>query len=232
MAEALAQAGADIAIWGTNAGKNAAAAARLAAHGRRVHTAVVDVGDPAAVQAATDATVGALGRIDGCFANAGIGGSHRGGFDTLPADDWRRVLRINLDGVFHTFQSVVRHMLTREGGGTLVATSSLAAIHGAARHEHYAASKGAVIAMIRALAVEYAKRGIRAHAVLPGWVETGMTDARFADPRFAAAVKPRIPVGRWGEPADFGGVAIYLMSSASAWHTGDTLLIDGGYALY
>ncbi len=114
----------------------------------------------------------------------------------------------------------------------LVATASLAALMGAARNEHYGASKGAVISMVRGLAVEYARHGIRAHAVLPGWVETEMTADAFANERFAANVKPRIPMRRWGTPEDFSAVAVYLMSSASSWHTGDSFVIDGGYSLF
>ncbi len=123
-------------------------------------------------------------------------------------------------------------MVQRGGGGSLVATSSMAALMGAARNEHYGASKGAVISMVRALAVEYARHGIRAHAILPGWVETEMTGDAFANERFVGNVKPRIPMRRWGTPDDFSGIAVYLMSDASAWHTGDSFVIDGGYTLF
>ena len=86
--------------------------------------------------------------------------------------------------------------------------------------------------MIRALAVEMARHGIRANAILPGWIETEMTARSVADERFRGAVLPRIPMRRWGKGEDFGGVAVYLMSDASAYHTGDTLVIDGGYSLF
>jgi NAD(P)-dependent dehydrogenase (short-subunit alcohol dehydrogenase family) len=150
----------------------------------------------------------------------------------MSAAEWHRVLRVNLDGVFFTLRAAAAHMITRPGGGVLVATSSLAAISGAARAEHYGASKGAVISMIRALAVEYARHGIRAHAVLPGWVETDMTEKTFENEKFAAAAGARIPLRRWGRPEDFGGIAVYMMSDASSWHTGESFLIDGGYVLF
>ncbi len=137
-------------------------------------------------------------------------------------------MRVNMDGVFLTFRAAARPAR----GGVLVGTSSMAAVMGAAWNEHYGASKGAVISMIRALAVEYARHGVRAHAVLPGWVETEMTADAFASERFVGNVKPRIPMRRWGQPADFGGIALYLMSSASSWHTGDSFLIDGGYTIF
>ncbi len=89
-----------------------------------------------------------------------------------------------------------------------------------------------MISIIRALAVEFARHGIRANAVLPGWIETEMTANAIADEKFSANVLPRIPLRRWGKGADFGGIAVYLMSSASAYHTGDSFLIDGGYSLY
>ena len=152
------------------------------------------------------------------------------------AEDWRRVLRVNLDGAFHTFRAAARHMKARAGagdkGGVLVGTASLAAIEGAARNEHYGASKGGMTAMVRALAVELARHGIRANAILPGWIETEMTQRATTDPKFAGNVLPRVPMRRWGTGADFGGIAVYLMSSAAAFHTGDTFVIDGGYALF
>jgi len=177
MAKAVAEAGADVVIWGTNAAKNAAAREELARTGRRV-------------------------------------------------------LRVNLDGAFYTLRAAARHMVERGGGGALVGTASLAAIEGAARNEHYAATKGGLVSMIRALAVELARHGIRANAILPGWIETNMTAGAIGDDRFRANVLPRIPTRRWGTGADFGGIAVYLMSDASAYHTGDSLLIDGGYSLF
>jgi NAD(P)-dependent dehydrogenase (short-subunit alcohol dehydrogenase family) len=232
MAEAVAQAGADIAIWGQNPAKNDAARDRLAATGRRVLAQQVDVGSSAAVDAAFAETLATLGRVDGCFANAAIGGGHKGGFAGMTDAEWDSVMKINLDGVFYTFRAAARHMMERGGGGALVGTASLAAIMGAARNEHYGATKGAVVSMCRALAVEYARHGIRANAILPGWVETEMTTNLFADPRFAGNVMPRMPMRRWGHPDDFAGIAIYLMSDASRWHTGDSFVIDGGYMLF
>jgi NAD(P)-dependent dehydrogenase (short-subunit alcohol dehydrogenase family) len=232
MAEAVAQAGADVAIWGQNPAKNEAARARLEATGRRVLIQIVDVGDSAAVDAAFAEVLATLGRVDGCFANAGTGGSHRGSFADMTDAEWDKVMRINLDAVFYTFRAAARHMVARGGPGALVATSSIAAMMGAARNQHYGATKGAVISMVRALAVEYARHGIRANAILPGWVETEMTDKLFNDPRFSGAVMPRMPMKRWGQPDDFAGIAVYLMSDASRWHTGDSFVIDGGYLLF
>jgi NAD(P)-dependent dehydrogenase (short-subunit alcohol dehydrogenase family) len=233
MAKAVAEAGADIAIWGTNAAKNASAKAEIEKIGRRVLALQVDVGDEAAVEQGFAETVKAFGRVDGCFANAGVHG--RGGhtaFGEMSTEEWKRVTRVNLDGAFYTFRAAAKHMASRDGGGVLVGTSSLAAISGPPRNEHYAATKNAMIGMIRSLAVEYARYGIRAHAVLPGWIETDMTANLIANEKFHDNVLKRVPMRRWGTGDDFGGIAVYLMSSASRFHTGDTFLIDGGYALF
>lgn len=232
MALALAQAGADVAIWGTNEAKNESARQQLAATGRKVMALACDVGDEAQVESAFAQTVAGMGRVDGCFANAGVSGRGNASFVDITADEWHRVLRVNLDGVFYTLRAAARQMVRQGDGGSLVATASLAAIEGAARSEHYAATKGGVVSMMRALAVEFARHGIRANSILPGWIETDMTANAIGNPKFQGNVMPRIPARRWGQGADFGGIAVYLMSSASTYHTGDSLLIDGGYALF
>ncbi len=230
MADAIARAGAGVCIWGTNADKNAAALAQLETHGVKAAAMICDVSDEAAVESRFAETLERFGRIDGCFANAGISG--RGAlkpFVDMTVDDWRRVTGVNLDGSFFTLRAAARHMIERGTGGRLITTASLAAVSGAARNEHYAATKGALVSLTYALSVEMARYGITANAILPGWIETAMTESAFNWDKFADAVKPRIPMRRWGEGADFGGIAVYLMSDASAYHTGDTLLIDGGY---
>ena len=111
-------------------------------------------------------------------------------------------------------------------------TASLAAIEGAARNEAYAATKGAVISMMKAIAVEHARYKVRANAILPGWIATDMTDRAQASEAFTEKVIGRVPARRWGQPADFGGIAVYLASDASAYHSGDSFVIDGGYAIF
>jgi NAD(P)-dependent dehydrogenase (short-subunit alcohol dehydrogenase family) len=235
MAQALAEAGADIVIWGSNAEHNGRAEAALKAEGRRVLAQQVDVADETAVTAAMTQAVATLGRVDTVIANAGIGGGAPS-FAEMSAQTWRRVLSVNLDGVFFTCREACRHMAERAGagdrGGSIVVTASLAAIEGAARNEAYAATKGGVISMMRAIAVEHARYGVRANAILPGWIATDMTAGAQSSPAFAERVMPRVPARRWGEPKDFGGVAIYLASDASAYHSGDTFVIDGGYSIF
>jgi NAD(P)-dependent dehydrogenase (short-subunit alcohol dehydrogenase family) len=227
MAEGLAAAGASIVIWGRNAARNASATEAIASHGRPVLALTVDVGDEQQVVDAFVETVAAHGQVDAVFANAGIGA---GGtpFADMTTDEWRAIFRINMDGVFWTFREAVGHMKSR-GSGSLVVTSSVSADFGFPRGEHYSATKAGVRALIQGIAVEYGRYGIRANAVSPGWVVTGMTDGFIEEDRFEANVKPRIPIGRWGRPSDFAGIAVYLASDASTWHTGDTITIDGGY---
>jgi NAD(P)-dependent dehydrogenase (short-subunit alcohol dehydrogenase family) len=231
MATALAEAGADVAIWGTNDEKNTTAQRQLAALGTKAVAVRCDVGDEEQVEAAFAETLAALGKVDSCFANAGIGGG-ASSFEQFTLEQWRRVTRVNLDGVFLTFRAAVLHMKERGEGGSLTVTSSLSAIEGAARNQAYASTKGGVISMMKGLAVELARYGIRANAILPGWIETAMTAPAFGWEKFSNNVMPRIPQRRWGEPDDFGGIAVYLASDASKYHTGDTIMIDGGYATF
>jgi hypothetical protein len=151
----------------------------------------------------------------------------------MTTDEWRRVLAVNLDGVFWTFRAAARHMKERAAAGDafgrLVGTASLAAISGQARGEHYAATKGALLSMVKALAVEYARHGVTAHTILPGWIETDMTAGMTTNEKFVANVLKRVPSRRWGRPEDFAGIAVYIMSTASAYHSAETFLIDGGY---
>jgi NAD(P)-dependent dehydrogenase (short-subunit alcohol dehydrogenase family) len=233
MAEGLAASGAAVCIWGTNEEKNAAAAAQLRKHGGRVLALRCDVADEAAVERAFAETVSALGRVDACFVNAGVAG-RRGvaSFMELTTEDWRRVLSVNLDGAFFTLRAAARHMVGRPGGGSLAVTSSLAAVSGQPRGEHYAASKGGVISMMKALAVELARHGVRANAIVPGWIDTPMTERTLRWDKFVERVLPRVPLRRWGTGDDFAGIAVYLASDASQYHTGDTFIIDGGYAVF
>ncbi len=233
MAEALAAHGADIAIWGRNPDKNDAAVDRLGRFDVELLSIVCDVGDEAAVVEAMADTVEELGRIDAAFVNAGVGGRARS-FVDMSDDEWRRVMRINLDGAFYTGREATRHMMARradgdESGGSIVFTTSGSAYFGQQSGQHYGASKAGVISMMRAIAVQHARDGIRANAILPGWIESEMTAQTFEYDRFVERVLPRVPMRRWGRPDEVGGLAVYLASDASSYHTGDVITIDGGY---
>lgn len=231
MATALAQAGAGVAIWGRDEAKLRDAKSALLAYGVPVYCAAVDVSDPDSVGAAMTALLGEAGRLDAVFANAGVSGRVK--FTDLDPAAYQRVLSTNLDGVVWTMREAVRHMTDRakagDPGGSLVTISSVSAITGAPRLEAYAASKGALISLTKGLAAEFGRHGVRANTIIPGWIQTGMTTKTYARPEVHDAILGRVPSRRWGTPQDLGGIAVYLASDASAYHTGDVIVIDGGY---
>jgi hypothetical protein len=228
MAEAMAEAGAGVCIWGRNEEKNKAAEAKLKSYGGRVLALKCDVANERQVDECFAKVVATLGKVDACFANAGIGG--RGTrFHETSIEEWRQVFSVNMEGVFFTFRAALRHMIDKKIRGSLVATSSLSALSGAPRSIPYASTKGGVQSMIRSLAVGYARYGIRANCIIPGWIETGMTELTFSNEKFQNSVLRRIPQRRWGVPADFGPIAVYFASDASEYHSGDSVVIDGAY---
>lgn len=233
MAEGLARCGADVCVWGTSADKNEAARDRLSACGTRVMASVVDVGAEHEVVDAIGRLVADFGRLDSCFANAGLAGGHTNPrFVDSTLEQWRAVMRVNLDGAYVTFREAARQMIAQGNGGSLVGTASIAVEFGAPREQSYAAAKAGIVAMVRGLAVELGKYGIRANALLPGWTMSPMTEPWAANPAVAERILPRIPIGRWGRPDEWAGIAVYLASGASTFHTGDTFRIDGGYGVF
>ncbi len=235
MAEAMAASGADIVIWGTKDDKNEEAAKKLKAHGKRVGTRKVNVANEAEVVEGMAAAVKEMGRVDCCIANAGIGGGAPS-FSQMTIETWRRVHAVNEEGAFFTLREAAKHMVERAGkgdpGGSLIGVASLAGLEGAGRNEAYSATKGAVLAMMRSIAVEHARYGVRANSIAPGWIATDMTAGAQGNQTFQEKVITRVPMRRWGKPEDFGGIAVYLASDASKYHTADTFVIDGGYLVF
>jgi len=231
IAKGLAQAGANVAIWGTNKEKLGAAQRELELIGRGVVAKLCDVTDESAVATAFEESAAELGPIDACFANAGRLVATTS-FVDMTLSEWRSVLQVNLDGTFLVLRAAARHMIDVNRPGSLVVTSSVSALHGHPRSEHYAVAKAGQLALVRSLAVELARYRIRVNALLPGWVETGLAGPLFAGDRFERLILPRIPSRRTGEPEDFAGIAVYLASQASTYHTGDAIVVDGGYSIY
>jgi NAD(P)-dependent dehydrogenase (short-subunit alcohol dehydrogenase family) len=229
-ARGLAKAGANIAIWARNAKKSEAAKAELTELGAEVLSLSCDVGSEEETVAAVKATLDRFGRIDSCFANAGFG--HGADPLKLEMEDWRRVMRVNLDGVFLSFRETAKHMVERGGGGKLVATSSITEIFGAPIQPHYAASKGALGALVRSMAVRLGRHDIQVNGILPGWIKTDATDMASGNEKFQKIITGRTPARRWGTTEDLEGIAVYLASDASRFHTGDSLRVDGGYAIF
>ena len=235
MAEGLAECGSNIAIWGRNKVKNQEATDLLTKYGKKVLSYEVDVSKENEVIDGVKKVLRDFGRIDCVFANAGIhvfGGS----FEEMNTEAYRKVLAVNLDGVFFTLRETIKHMVERskngDAGGSVVGVASLAGIEGAAKTQPYSSSKGGVISMIKGIAVEHARYGIRANTILPGWVATEMTSINQSNQKFTDKVIGRVPMRRWGEPRDFSGIAAYLASDASAYHSGDMFIIDGAYAIF
>jgi NAD(P)-dependent dehydrogenase (short-subunit alcohol dehydrogenase family) len=231
-ARAVAAAGADVSIWGTNPEKNAAAEKELRAINPSASATICDVTNEASVEEAIAGVIECYGRIDACFPNAGIGNQNQKPFFEHSTEDWFRVIDVNLHGVFYTLRAATRQMVAQGEGGSLILTASGTAIQGAAKAQAYAATKGAMISLMLALTTEMARYKITANAIIPGWVETAMTEKLFNWEKFVNAVIPRIPMRRWGTPNDFGAIAVYLMSDASRWHTGDIIKIDGGFSVF
>lgn len=235
MAEGMAQHGADVVIWGTNPDKNAAAVERLAKQGGRVTSRLVDVSDEAAVKEGIAALLAEFGRLDTAIANAGISIRRDSLFD-VSEEDFDKIEGVNLHGVVFTLREAAWHMIERaeagDPGGSLVGIASTSAIHGAARNAHYGATKGAVVSLVRAMAVEFARYQISVNSICPGWVRSEMTEASQAWDKFNDRVIGRVPMKGWGDPEDFAAIAAYLASDASRFHTGDAIVVDGGYTIY
>ena len=228
MATGLARAGASVVIIGRTMQRLEDAAVSLRAFGNAVLPLTCDVTDEQAVADTMARVRGELGGLDSCFANAGVRGTFTPVLDTSLAE-FRAVTAVDLDGVFLTLREAARQMVDAGRGGSLIGVSSLGAFQGMPRQPAYAASKAGVTALIDSMAVELARHGVRANTVAPGWFDTDMTSAGLADERFSSRVLPRVPARRWGGADDVAGVAVYLASSASSYHTGDVLRIDGGY---
>ena len=231
LAHGVVAAGATVAVWGRNADKNAAAVDELRAAGALESSSVeVDVADEEQVEAAMAATLATHGKVDTMIANAGIGGGAPFAEQTL--ERWRRIMEVNLDGAFLCFRAAVRHLIERGEGGSLIGVSSTSVIHGAPANQAYSCSKTAMIALIKGLAVEMARYGVRANGIVPGWVETELTAPLLGWEKFMANTTSRTPVRRWGVPADFGEAAAFLADPTQTFHTGDLLVIDGGYSIF
>jgi NAD(P)-dependent dehydrogenase (short-subunit alcohol dehydrogenase family) len=230
MARGLVAAGSAVVILGTSSEKNAAAEAELRALGGDVLALQCDVSEEPKVEAAFGAAVERFGKVSACFANAGVA-APPAPFVEQTLDDWRQVMRVNLEGTFLTLRAAARHMVERGEGGSLVGISSLGALQGMPTNQAYGASKSAVSAIIYGLAVELARYGIRSNAILPGFTRTEMTPHLDTEP-FERHVLRRVPLRRWGEPADFAGIAVFLASDESSYVTGESFVIDGGYVRF
>jgi 2-deoxy-D-gluconate 3-dehydrogenase len=224
---ALANAGADIAVWGRNESKNSAAVEKLKSLGVRAIGIQVDVTDRDAIDSATIETVSSLGGIDILFANAGVNLRKRP--EEFSSMEWHKVMDGNITSVFDCAQAIYPEMIKR-GGGKIVTIGSLTSIFGFGVSPVYAAAKGAVVQYSKSLASAWGKDNIQVNSILPGWIRTDMTQRGQNDEKFNRLVLEGTPAGRWGNPEDLAGAAVFLSSKASDFVTGTAIPIDGGFS--
>jgi 2-deoxy-D-gluconate 3-dehydrogenase len=228
IARGLAEAGAAVVVAGRRAGKNAEAVKALAALGASAIAVEADVADEAACRALIAQAVDRLGRLDILVNNAGVANRKQPQDYTLV--EWQHVIDVNLTGAFACAHAAYPHMV-RAGGGKIINIGSMLSIFGASFAVAYAASKGGIVQMTKALACAWAKDNIQSNAILPGWIDTEFTrTAREQVAGLNERVLARTPAGRWGRPDDFVGIAVFLASPASGSITGTAIPVDGGYS--
>ena len=226
MAIALADAGADIAAHG-NSRSPAGACARIEALGRRAMSVTGDLGDRAVSGRLIDEVVGGLGRLDILVNNAGL--IRRAPAAEYSDDDWDRVIEVDLTAAFRLARAAGGHMIASGHGGRIVNVASIMAFQGGITVPAYAAAKGGLAQLTKALANEWAAKGVNVNAIAPGYIETDVTTALRADPIRNRQILDRIPAGRWGQPDDLAGAVVFLASPASRYVHGHVLAVDGGW---
>ena len=231
-ARGIVKAGGEVVIWGRRADKNDHAAAELRALGGKVLAQAVDVSNEAAVVAGMSEAVAQMGRIDGVIANAGIMTAAKS-FTDMTGEFYQQLIAVNQFGAFYVAREGARHMKARaqagDPGGSIVFCASLSALTGSVAMQHYNASKGAMAAMARGIAVEMGKYGIRCNTVCPGYTISDTVKDTGPGTPLGDQVRERNPLGRFGTAEDFEGIGVYFMSDASRFHTGDLVKIDGGW---
>ncbi|MDF1792362.1 MAG: SDR family oxidoreductase [Thalassobaculaceae bacterium] len=228
MARACGVHGATVVLNGRNADALQSAADALAAEGIPAETEAFDVTDEVAARAALERVIDRHGRLWGLIANAGV--QHRVPVLDFPTDDFRRVVETNLTACFTLGRDAARHM-AEAGGGRIVNTVSMLGPQARPTVPAYIAAKEGLRALTRAMAVELGGRGITVNAVAPGYVATEMNTALIENQEFNGWVVGKTPLGRWADPAELGGAAVYLMADSGSFVSGQILGVDGGMSV-
>ena len=221
----LAQAGADVAAVGRDQTVLAESVAAIEKTGRKALALIADVTKAETVEAAVSATEGAFGKIDVVVCNAGV--QKLKPFLDMTADDWRGLISTNLEGAIITLQATGRR-LVKQGFGSVIAMGSVYGFVGASGNSIYCLTKGGLIQLAKALAIEWARYKVRVNTICPGWIETDLTKPFMTDPKTFEKALRQIPLRRPGRPEDIGPMAVYLASDSSSYVTGQTFVIDGG----
>jgi 2-deoxy-D-gluconate 3-dehydrogenase len=224
IAVALAGAGADVALVGRSAAIETAE--KVQSLGRRAAIIGADLSTIAPVKDVVDRTLSELGGLDILVNNAGI--IRRNDAVDFSEEDWDAVVDTNLKSVFFLSQAAARHMIA-QGKGKIINIASMLSFQGGIRVPSYTASKSGVAGLTKLLANEWAGKGINVNAIAPGYIATNNTAALQADENRNRSIMERIPAGRWGDPSDLGGAAVFLASSASDYVNGHILAVDGGW---
>lgn len=225
-AKRFAQEGARVVLADVDEERGERAAEEVQATGADAFFVPCDVGDKRQVDAAVERTVAAFDRLDSLVANAGI--VHAADFLELAEEDFDRVIRTNLKGVFLTGQAAARQMVRQGSGGTIVNMSSIQAVVAVPQISPYVASKGGINGLTRAMALSLVDKNIRVNAIGPGSIMTDVLQSVADDPEKKRAVLSRTPMGRIGEPDEIAKVAVFLASDDSSYITGQTIYPDGG----
>src|ERR1700676_5387639 len=226
IAVALAKAGANVGCHGRPPNPGAACD-EVRAAGRKTFYFPADLADATSCSGLIGKTISEFGSIDIFVNNAGT--IRRAPAAEYPAEFWNELIAVNLTAVFHLSQLAVRHMLERGAGGKILNIASLLSFQGGILVPAYAAAKGGVAQLTKALANEWASKGINVNAIAPGYMATDNTAALRNDPVRSKQILDRIPAARWGEPSDIAGAAVFLCSSASDYVHGHVLAVDGGW---
>ena len=224
----LAEAGAAVAVWGRNDEKNQRVLSELKAIGIRSMAVMVDMTNRAGLEPAVNKVESELGSVNILVNNAGIA-SLSGGVVNEKPEDWDRVIETQLNSVFLLSKLAAQSMI-RQKSGKIINIASMYSFFGSGLVPSYSAAKGAIVQLTKSMAIELAPHNIQANAIAPGWIETDMTAPVRTTP-MNDEILARTPAGRWGQPEEVAGAAVYLASRASDFVTGDTIRVDGGYAI-
>lgn len=223
----MAAAGADVAVLARNQQLLAEIAAEVSNLGQRAHVAVADVTDPAVLPDAVRQCAEALSGLTCVVTNAG-GNNFSSPFTDIRADGFEKAMRLNFDSVISTLQAAATYLEESATQASVINVASVAGIRGAPGMSHYGAAKAAIVSLTKSLALEWADKGIRVNALLPGWIATDLTAFLREEGTLERSVLKQIPMARWGAPSEIAEPAVFLASPAAAYLTGQVLVIDGG----